>query len=304
MEVALGTFAAPATSPEFVVEGRGWRNTWRTGTGTATSYVGKQNLHLSLPSGAVGNRSIPQGSGYATLSITATGITSIAGRAADGTVISTAGLLGPSGQVLLFHSPYGVGQGNINGVLTVSGGGLQPVTGSARWAKLPLAPASTDRNYKGGFGPVTLTVEGAKYEAPTGGNLVVNLPIATAPTNNASITFSPLRLNAGQTALEGSVNALCNVASNHVVTPSSTVNLVAMTITPTTGNYVGTVRVVDGTVTREAKFYGLFVPSSTVAGVGKGYGWFLIPQLPSTPDTPPAANAPWLSGRVVIDKHP
>jgi hypothetical protein len=148
-------------------------------------------------------------------------------------------------------------------------------------------------------------VAGALYTPPTGGNLIVNFPIAALPINNAQATFSPLRVNAGGTELEGVISPLCNIASTHFVTvPTSLLNLVNLSITPSTGSYVGTVKIIDGTVTRETKFYGLFVPSSTLVGVGAGYGYFLVPELPTTPDTPPAANAPFMSGRVVIDKQP
>jgi cyclophilin family peptidyl-prolyl cis-trans isomerase len=305
LEVAVGTYTDPDTTPSFYMEGNGWRNLWSTGTGTAQAYAGAMNVHLSLPSSAENNKAIPQGSGYATLRITNTGVTSLIGRAADGTTISSSGLLGPSGQVLLFHSPYGsAAQGNINGILTVTSGGQRPVTGTADWVKRAMPATSTERNYKAGFGPVTLTVAGALYTPPTGGNLVVNFPVTALPTNNAQATFSPLRLNAGGTALEGSVNGLCNISSTHFAAVANPVNLVALSITTSTGSYVGTVRIADGTVTREAKFYGLFVPGNTLVDVGKGYGHFLVPELPITQNTPPAANAPFISGRVIIDKQP
>jgi cyclophilin family peptidyl-prolyl cis-trans isomerase len=303
---AVGTYIAPATTPAFYLPGNGWRNLWSTGTGTAQAYAGGMNLHLSLPSAAVNDRAVPQGSGYATLRITNSGITSLTGRAADGTTISSSGLLGPSGQVLLFHSPYGSAtQGNINGILTVASGGQRPVTGTADWVKRALPASSKERNYKAGFGPVTLTVAGALYTPPLGGNLVVNFPAATLPSSNARVTLSPLRLNAGGTALEGSLSPLCHIGSTHLVTvPRPVLHLVDLRITPSTGAYVGTARIIDGTVTRETKFFGLFVPDVTLLGIGKGYGYFLAPQLPGIPNTPPATNALLMSGRVVIDKQP
>jgi len=171
--------------------------------------------------------------------------------------------------------------------------------------KRALPASSKERNYKAGFGPVTLTVAGALYTPPLGGNLVVNFPAATLPSSNARVTLSPLRLNAGGTALEGSLSPLCHIGSTHLVTvPSPVLHLVDLRITPSTGAYVGTARIIDGTVTRETKFFGLFVPDVTLLGIGKGYGYFLAPQLPGISNTPPATNALLMSGRVVIDKQP
>lgn len=302
-----GPLVPPATAPVDAnkLSVTGWRNKWSGSTIAANNpRSGKQNFHLGIPAIELNDPTIPQGKGFATITVALKGATTVSGRAADGSVISSSGYLGPDGQVLLFQAPYG-SKGSLLGTLSVGATATQGVTGTVRWFKKGLGAASTDRNYKDGFGPLSLTAAGLAYSAPPAGQLVVSIPTGT---DNAKVTFAPLRLDGMGTALEGTVTAAFTINSNHKTTlPAAMpqITLLSLVITPGTGSFTGKVRIVDtgigmppSDVTREATFNGLFVKDPVVGTPGFGEGYVLFPHLPNLP------TSPYLSARVTIQKTP
>lgn len=295
-----GPLVPPATAPASgtTVTIAGWRNRWAGSTNlTQNPRSGTQTLYLQMPGSELNKPEAPQGEGYATLTVALKGATNVVGKAADGSVISSSGWLGPNGDVLLFAAPYGA-KGSLTGLLNVGATSNQEVTGTIRWLKKDLGATSTERNYKSGFGPYNLTAEGRVYTAPPAGQLIVSMP---GGAGNAKITFSPLRLNTGGTALEGSETATFTLNSNHSVTlptATATMTLQALTIKPKTGTFSGKVRFLDGAVTREALLEGVFVKDATANTAGTGRGFMLLPQLPNLP------TSPLFSSKVAIERTP
>jgi hypothetical protein len=291
---------APATAPAAgsTISIAGWRNRWAGAVNTTqNSRAGTQTLHLMLPGSEANKPEAPQGAGYATSTIAIKGATTVVGKAADGSAISSSGWLGAAGEVLVFQAPYG-SKGSLSGLLTVTGGPAQEVSGSIRWVKKDLGSSSTERNYRAGFGPYNLVASGRAYTAPPAGQLIVSIPSAAA---NAKLTFSPLRLNAGETALEGSETATFTINANHSVTlPTATaqMSVLALSIKPKTGLFTGRVRLVDGAVTREVPFEGVFVRNALANTAGQGQGFLLLPQLPNLP------TSPLISALVTIERTP
>lgn len=295
----VGPVISPATEPAETSKMaiNGWRNVWGS-SNPATTRSGKQNLRFSLPALALNDPDAPQGESHATLSVASSGGTTFSGRAADGSIILFSAHLGPNGQALLFQTPYG-NKGSLLGTLAVAPT-TQEVTGTVRWYKKNLGVASTDRNYKDGLGPFNLTADGRPYAAPAAGQIIAGFPNAA---DNAKVTFSPLKLNTGGTALEGSQNAIFRINTDHSTTlPAATteINLLSLKITPSSGNFTGKVSLTDtlSSVTREANFTGLFVKNATSGQPGAGYGYLLLPHLPGDPDSP------LLSVKVLIEKNP
>lgn len=295
----LGPIIPPATQPleASKVAITGWRNVWSS-SNLATARAGRQNIRFSIPDTAQNDPATPQGEGFASLTVSPTGGTTLTGRAADGSLIGFSSVLGPTGEVLLYQLPYGA-NGSLLGTLQVADT-TQLVTGTVRWYKKSLGPSSTERNYKDGFGPLDLTANGVSYTAPATGSIIVGFPNLA---DNAKITLSPLRLDAGGTTLEDSATSIFRINTNHSTTlapAGAAITVTELRITPGAGTFTGKVSLTDtiDNVTREASFNGIFIRNSVPGQTGFGYGYMLLPHLPGT------SAEPLLSARVFIEKNP
>lgn len=295
----LGPIIPPATEPveDSKVAITGWRNVWGA-SNPATARAGRQNVRFSIPASDLNDPAIPQGDGFASLTVAPGGGTTLNGRAADGSLIVFSSHLGPNGQVLLYQTPYG-SNGSLLGTLIV-GDTTQVVSGNVRWYKKNLGPTSIEKNYKDGFGPLELTAQGQRYTAPTSSQIVVNFPNLS---DNARLTLSPLRLNAGGTELEDSVTNLFRINLGHSVSlppASPALTIQEIRTNPGSGTFTGRVSLTDvgESVTRDATIQGIFIPSGVPGTPGFGTGYVLLPHLPGTP------AEPILSSRVSIIKQP
>ena len=93
----------------------------------------------------------------------------------------------------------------------------------------------------------------------------------------------------------GSTNTLTMPTFASTLNPGK----VTCAITPSTGSFTGTFTLNDSPGgLRTVPFHGWLVP-----GEGKGYGYFMLPQLADPTALPPitATTSPILSGRVVLD---
>jgi hypothetical protein len=295
----LGPVIPPATTPTVAsqVAITGWRNVWNS-QNLASTRTGRKHIRLAIPEASLNDPAVPQGDGFASLTISPTGGTTFSGRLADGSLISFSSVLGPTGQVQLFQLPYGI-NGSLLGVLAVAENtGI--VTGTARWYKRDLGPASSETNYKEGFGPLDLAATGRAYTAPVTGSIVVGFPNLA---DNARLTLSPLRLAASGTELEDSASSIFRINVDHSVSlppAAATITFSELRISPSAGTFTGKVSLTDSleNVTREASFSGMFIPNGTAGQTGFGHGYLLLPHLPGT-----AADGQ-LSARVFIERTP
>ncbi len=143
----------------------------------------------------------PQGTGFATLTVTATGRARLVGALGDGTPISAGGVISAQGEMALFIPLYRKG-GFLSGQLVLRGAtATQEVTGTLNWRK----PATeTPAWYPAAFAG-DLAVEGSGFDRPpahpkildfpNGGRLIVtggNVP----PISPAGFTIDTAHRNA------------------------------------------------------------------------------------------------------------
>ena len=270
----------------------GVRSAWNALTRPAEKLQGYYSMALDLADLATdgGKSAIPQGSGFATFSVSSAGSVSVAGKAADGEVITSSSFLGAAGESWLYAPLYkslGSMQGSFN--LTQDPAGRfvdNRVSGSMSWFK----PLTTARAYAASFGPVNLTADGGYLAPASTGSVVLGLP----DPGNVQLNFTE----------GGLTNSLTNpkvnftyTSDNKVTPPPVATNpgKVTIAINPATGAVSGDFTLVETTppLTRaKVPFQGQVVRLGN--GTVKAAGYFLLPQIPASGQT--AATAPILSG--------
>jgi len=273
------------------------------------------NLAITLPTDLGGRQDLPQGEGYMGLNVTAAGIGTAAGRLPDGTTITSSGILGRTGQFLVFQMLYK----NTGSFLTrlnsaqartsnesTSTSAYNSFNGVSRWIK-DFQTTATERNYKSGFPAISHFVRGWFYEEPGDNPIVMNLPFIAG---NAHLGF-----NQGGLISSPDITFQLNNANQAVFTANPA--KVTLKVTPTTGAYTGTFELNDGGIKRKVTFQGLIIPAiGEVPGLASvtftnntgfaaqtgvaptsafGAGYFLLDQLPIAPST---KSASLLSGNV------
>jgi hypothetical protein len=230
-----------------------------------------------------------------------TGFNTVLATLADGTRIAASGPLGGGGEAAVYAS-LSSGKGSIVGSLNIVPGTNAPanntLNGTATWLKPATALSSQATTYADGFGPATLSLFGGRYSGITSGGRVMGLP---ASVSNAKISFSKGGLEAASLEFSRSATAI-NPSStgvvNRVTVAAGTVSVVMPVINSSTGAFSGSaiVPATPSAAARSATFQGQLVNNGTIT---KGYGFFLLPQIPTGSQTP--ATAPKLSGKVVFE---
>jgi hypothetical protein len=160
-------------------------------------------------------------------------------------------------------------------------------------------PATTTKStlYAAGFGPIALTCEGGRYIAPVAPGLLMG----KAPgTGNATLLFYDANIGGPPSRADCAVTVTATKAT--VVTTTTLTKITA--ITGTTGAFTGSFKLKDNhpflsgapAITRSVTFQGLIVPT---ASGQRGYGYFLLPQLPV--DIFPVPPTTSLSGGVELE---
>jgi hypothetical protein len=280
----------------------GWRQTWDAKKNPAIAFAGYYTATVKLdPAGsAIGDATVPQGTGYLKLTCTTAGTLQGAGKLADGTAYSVGSFLGPNGELAAYMPLYS-NKGSLTGYGTLDGMGA--LTADWTWVKQALTAAS--RSYRAGFGangaPVSLVVDGNKYVAPAKKTLLFGVS-ATGPNGHVSFTDGGLAASATDPDADFTINSknLAVFMAGAAANPGA----VKLTLDATHGLFSGSFVLADPdpahagkTLKRTATFAGVL---SSAAKEGDGY--FLLPQLPNPQATPPvtSANAPILSGEVLV----
>ena len=255
-------------------------------TATGASWLGKFTLLLAAPqnldSSPLNDAAAPVGVGYATLKIPTSGLMAITGKTADGTLFTASLVTSYNASYRAYIKPYKTAGGYLTGWLqmTTRSDSTTPkpvyhiasATGSDfYWGK---PPASADKTYPAGFGPVGLNVSAEPW----------------VPTVSLAGTF-PLSVGqAGLSNVNGNTDNLplnLNLTSAYVVTlaaPSDLANPSHWTVkvNTATGSFAGSftvVRTVNGkTATLTVPLEGAFLQRlSPASGTPFAQGYFLLP---------------------------
>jgi hypothetical protein len=282
------------TGTHGVVAVSGWRSIWNA-LNPATNRNGYYSIGIDLKDNAdLAQVDIPQGSGYASFFVAATGTLTVTGKTADGQAISSAGFIGPNGEIAIYTSLY-ANLGSIAGTLTLTATtpiSENTVSGTLTWSK----PKTTTRTYPEKFGPLTLNADGKYLASAPSGRIVLGLPAA----GNAALTFTQGGL--ANTAINPNVSAFDYSAANHVTMPTFASGKnpakVTLAINKNTGAFSGTFTLVDTlpALTRTCAYQGMIIRQAPDTVKAKGY--FLLPQRPLVGQT--ISTSPILSGGVKV----
>ena len=270
----------------------GWRNTWRTTlpANPVTAQQGYHSFELEPDGGSVGLMSVPQGCGYATLTVSAAGVTTVNGHTSDGGTFTTSAVLGPHGEVLVFQLLY-ANKGSLLGSLAIASNVAHSISGALDWQKNAI---TTARDYK------PFAIGAIAY----GGLYAATLPVLGLPVqvaDNAELTFG----YGGLGGLTTNPDTTLHISAlNAVVLPQPNpgkITSMTLTLSATAGTFSGKFTLTDGAVVRTVSFQG-----QLVSPLGKGYGYFLLPQLADPLAVPPTTSATSLilSGKVVLGAIP
>ncbi len=288
----------------------------RAKTTDAANYQGVYSFALDLDASFAGNPAIPQGTGFGTINATPAGTYTLGGRLADGTAFTCASFVGginytPS-QLLIYAPLYG-GKGSLHGGCNVSYGGAAPAYADSvvvplsyiaiTWSKPVDTTAVGARTYPQGWQPVTLHIDGSKYNPPALLDPPMGLDGSTIP--NASLGFTQGGVDLAQLSPDNSlwVRAVGSPLPTDV-NPSHT----TLAITRGTGAFSGAFTLADimpngVQLLRPVSYQGQIVRTiSNGVSTYRGVGWFLLPQLPpgNVSPMPLPTTTPILSGQVQL----
>ncbi|MES2598224.1 MAG: putative Ig domain-containing protein [Verrucomicrobiota bacterium] len=273
----------------------GWRSAWNVVTEPAEHLAGYYSMALDLTDpGDFLMSNIPQGSGFATFSVSSGGTYAITGKTADGESITSAGFVSKGGDLWLCAS-LNKGLGSVQGTpeLEEDAQGLfagNVIEGQVTWLRPSII---TSTLYPGGFGPLNLAVEGA-YLAPSNkGFIILGLP--DAGTTQLEFTDGGLALSNTDPDM-----LFTYTDDNKIVPPVASANpgKVTVTLSATTGAMAGTFSLLEpsGFARNKVPFTGQIVRMGNNNLHAAGY--FLLPQIPVGNQKP--TTAPVLSGGVQI----
>ncbi len=262
----------PSVTPTAMLSG------WRVQT--STPLTGLHNF-AAIISGSIPTTQ-PQGSSFGSVTVTAAGKATVAGRAADGSVIASVSGIGAAGEVLIYQPLYTV-VGSFSGTLSIAADAPRTITGNLTWSHPPQTSGTL---FKDGWTPAaSLTVNGGKYRPVSGTSIVMSLPASLV--NNAKLTVT-----------DGGIEAIVvpSPVFNMRITAPAKVTIAAphsVTINNATGAITASVKAGTGTTARTLSVMGLIIPNTASADPfdGQGEGYFLV--------TPPATTQQ-RSGKVVL----
>ncbi len=265
----------------------GWRNTWHSAApaNLVAAQLGSHSFELEPDAGGIGNPALPQGFGYGTLTVTSIGGATVSGHTSDGAAVLTSGSLSPQGEALVYQVLY-TNRGSVFGKLTIATDASHTLSGTLDWQK---TATTTAREYAP-FGPVNIGASGGLYVAS---KPILGLPVTAG--NNARLVFT----DGGIAGSATNPSLTLRIGSdNRAILPQPNpgkITALPLVLTTTTGSFSGRFTLTDPVaILRTVSFQG-----QLVSPLGKGYGYFLLPQL-----QPSLKTSPILSGQVVLEAIP
>lgn len=305
------TFSGAVSEGTVNADVTGFHHSWHPRLNRPQGYEGNYTnlLDLDPAQGLEGDPDVPQGNGFARLTVLRSGTVRWVGKLADGAPLSFSGSLGPEGQYYLFRTLYRhtgsvVGAGAIH-LDPGSDGDFNDNTVSGEWDWMKLAQSNPRvRNYRDGFGvetPVVQLVAGERYFPPARGEILLGFPEGEG---NAQLIFAEGGLVESEMNPDLAFAATAGVRGI-VPRPGSDENptRTVFVVNRRTGLFRGSFLLQDtneesGTVfRRRAVYQGILRPSQNM-----GAGLFLLGQLPDAVSDPPTnlRTSPILSGQVVL----
>lgn len=242
----------------------------------------------------VGEESLPQGTGFLTFSVPASGTVRMTGILPDGTGITLSSRISSSGNLPAFLPLYRA-TGSILVALNVANDSNRSVTGALTWSRNPQA--ASQRSYRLGFAPIDYTATGGLYNVPAIGLPAMGLP--NTP-DNARLTFLQGLISTAVASPDITFTLGSSSAGSFPTFASgNNPNRVALSLNRRTGTFTGQFTLINPlsatkNLTRLATFKGVIAQDS---GALSGGGYFTLPKLPS-PLTAPANTTDILSGKV------
>gem|GEM_PF-272075 len=280
-----GTMTAPMMAAQTV---QGWRKTNDRVFFPASQEMGYYTVTLKRTLADAGNANVPQGSGFAGITIGEDGAVLCTGRAADNSALSCAGFLGPN-QEIIIYAPLYAKLGSISGILlqvTDLGGNYTENTISG--ALFLTKPPTTGRTYPAALTLLQLDVQGKYLARAAMGSIVLGLP-SGSPLATLDFSAGGIETSATNPDLIGTVGYLLPSFKATVPMAGGAQNpgRTSLTINAMNGSVSGSFTLVDGIVKRNIPFQGMIVRSADGSTLATGY--FLAPQFP-------VATGPILSG--------
>jgi formylglycine-generating enzyme required for sulfatase activity len=244
---------------------------------------------------------VPEGDGFARVTIGKTGLGRVSGRLPDGTALNVSAGLGDGGELGLFAMinqmdgmGWTVATGGISGQLRINNA---VVEGEVIFTRLNRILGKTNRIHPEGFS-LSVAAEGGRFALNAGG-MVLGLTLPLQPDNTQVImTGGALP---GVSMLTQNVSlGLRNRVSLARGGSFDNANYVSFSLNAQTGLWSGTFSY-DGTSARSRRgvFQGLLIP-----GLNGGFGYQLLGEPAEPTVTPPTtdANSPQRSGAVFFAK--
>ena len=277
----------------------GWRQFYHATAQPAEHLAGYYSLALGLADSAdMGAAAVPQGSGYATFTLSLGGTLTLTGRTADGQTITCAAFLGPQGQFWL----YGAANqklGTIQGSLTLSEDpdghfASNLIRGDVTWQKLK----TTGLAYPLAFGPLNLRAEGGYLASTSKEPQILGLP----EPGVVSLAFTHGGLAESATDPDLTLTYI-NDPRAMLTALGSNAGKVTATLNASTGAMGGSFTLVESSpvlLRNKVPFQGQVVRSAD--GSLKVIGYFMLPQIPI--GGLPLSKSPVLSGGVELRQIP
>ncbi|MES2595933.1 MAG: DUF4394 domain-containing protein [Verrucomicrobiota bacterium] len=274
----------------------GWRKIYDKVFYPANPEMGYYSVGIRRTAINVGNVIVPQGSGFAAVTIGEDGSTKFVGQSADGMPLTSTGFMGPNGEILVHAQTYAK-LGAVFGILGQTNDPGENYTENSISGSLYLTkPPTTGRTYTTALNSVELETAG-KYLAFAGtGSVVLGLPSTDDPS---TLDFSDggIDLASINPDLNNGVNLLVPSLKFTVPVAGSAQNpgRVTLTLSAASGAVSGSFKLNDGGGRNAVyKFQGMIIRRADGSTTANGY--FLLPQIPVGMQTP--ANSPILSGNV------
>jgi uncharacterized protein YkwD len=221
---------------------------------SAGKFASAGQYTVSLPPAPDADPTLPQGNGYALLTINALGQTSLVGALADGTAFSVDGKFSTDNTLPVYAVLYH-GQGDLTGTLTLTDNGVSDVSGTLHWSKPLIA---TSHVYPAAFA-TDLPAVGSKYVRPAHGVTVVE--VATTSDN------AMLSLGAGGLP-QPVVQTATLETTNVIVLQAPALPNLRATVNATTGRFSGSF--VHPVTHVSTSFHGVIYQKANAA-----YGYFI-----------------------------
>lgn len=299
-DAATATLSMPS-------QGFAWRNKWLPPE-NGDAFLGYHTFAFKVPD----ESQVPQGHGFGSVLVDASGKTTVMGRLADGEAFASVSHLGPAGEVLICQALYTTpAKGSFLAVLNLDTSPSGPVfhaSSVARWLR-PQDVRPTARVYAGGFGPLNLEVFGGLYVPPAKTAIPMELPTAAgAPLTNALMDFDdllgedPLPVNA-DVSLEIKAGGVAKV---NMPNPKG----VTFSLTPADGRFKGSYTTKDADprapvppatsrppISRKVDYQGIIVRRE---GTLYGHGFLLRDALPEADGSTTPTTSPRDAGALLL----